>query len=105
PQGGEGRHDRYGARDQADQPDPDRPQLYGDVEVLAVLGRDPERRRDDEADSMLPSRTKDGFRGRSPPTRVLSPHARRPRWNPWRGETRRSRRPGRGQVTPGPSPG
>jgi len=25
--------------------------------------------------------------------------------NPWRGETRRSRRPGRGQGTPGPSPG
>ena len=43
--------------------------------------------------------TKDGFRLRPPPTRALAPHARRPRWSPRRGETRRCRRQGRGRGT------
>jgi hypothetical protein len=43
---------------------------------------------------------KEGLRGRSPLTRALAPHARRPRWRPCRGETRRSQRRGRGRETP-----
>ena len=43
--------------------------------------------------------TKESFRGRSPPTRALLAHARRQRWNPCRGETRQTRRRGRGRGT------